>query len=53
MKKTLKGKLTLHRESLRQLRAPELRDARGLSELCTPTCLGGCTHSCRTPTCTC
>lgn len=55
MKKTLNGKLTLHRESLRHLGPPELTAARGMSDLCTgPTCFhNACTHSCRQPTCTC
>ena len=53
MKKTLHGKLTLHRESLRHLEPQRLATVKGMSELCSATCLGGCTHSCRTPTCTC
>lgn len=52
MKKTLNGKLTLHRESLRHLEPRRLTTVKGMSELCSATCLA-CTHSCRTPTCTC
>jgi hypothetical protein len=54
MRKTLNGKLTLHRESLRHLEPRRLATVKGMSDLCTgPTCFNACTHSCRTPTCTC